>query len=433
MSINISSAEECRRAYRDYYFYGNTMKISNQDIGEIERVWADQLPSWRTRVSQDDNQYVIDDEDYSTAKKNGREQGEEATDGKPNTKAGVVQSYGSGATAIASAATAAVALAKKGSVCAPLMWVAAALCAVAPTIYAVNKANKDGKEACDVLQNEMGNAQAALQDTQSEMEDMATQLIELADEAKTVNDEANTVIVGEKTEFDMYRATFEALKAKAESGEPLTEDEKALYEKLAGLMEEAGENITSTQEETSGVVGEIYGDMGTYQDGYDYAAETMGEIEGLTDYAESFDGVVKANCKAAEVSLYANAGASGLVAAKLALDFNLFTKAQSLIMGGVAVLAGTMSTIYAHEQGSFAGQVGKEIDLRKDTQDLNLETTEIYDVEIENYAGAMQGVEDLELDIPNDLEVPETTPLPAPSDGYPSGTPDEIKPKDEEE
>ena len=41
----------------------------------------------------------------------------------------------------------------------------------------------------------------------------------------------------------MYKASYEALKAKAESGEPLTEEEKALYQELVKYMTETGEVV----------------------------------------------------------------------------------------------------------------------------------------------------------------------------------------------
>ncbi len=111
----------------------------------------------------------------------------------------------------------------------------------------------------------------------------------------------------------MYKASYEALKAKAESGEPLTEEEKALYQELVKYMTETGEGIAETQEETTDLVGELYEDMGSYQEGYDYAAETMGEVEGSTDYAASIDSTTRDQCYTEAVSQGLNA-VSGAVA-----------------------------------------------------------------------------------------------------------------------
>ena len=55
----------------------------------------------------------------------------------------------------------------------------------------------------------------------------------------------------------------------------------------------------------------------------------------------------------------------------------------------------------------MASDIGDEIDARKATQDLNSATTDLYDENIDIYAGQMEGVEDLELEIPEEMEVPE--------------------------
>ena len=82
----------------------------------------------------------------------------------------------------------------------------------------------------------------------------------------------------------------------------------------------------------------------------------------------------------------------------------------------------------------MAGQVGKEIDMRKDTQSFNTETMDMYDEEIDAFDGHMTGVEDLELEIPDDVEAPEDTALPPTTgDGLPEETPEPIKPEKEEE
>ena len=60
---------------------------------------------------------------------------------------------------------------------------------------------------------------------------------------------------------------------------------------------------------------------------------------------------------------------------------------------------------------------------------------EMYTEEIDAYDGYMQGIEDLELEIPDDIEAPEDTALP--EDTKPQtpqeAVPDILKPKKEEE
>ena len=486
MSININSEAWCRKAYLNYHCYGNSMNISADEMGEITKKWESKLNSWQATVSNDENQYEFDDSDYSSYKDNGKKAAQDQTGyegGKGNMKGRAVgdavwvgvntigmKGVGAGLSGLGKFAGSKVGSklgmkgaekglskagekvtqaagkevgkatgkegAKEGAKKAAKLSdiVTVTMAAATAAMYYAKKPNKDQKEACDELQNVMANSQTALSDTQGDMENMANEIIELSDEANEANEDANDNLEEQKTEYDMYRESYEALKAKDESGEPLTEEEKALYQELVKSMSETGENIEETQENTTDIVGDIYEDMGSYQEGYDYAAESMGEVEGLTDYAESFDGKVKSNCYAAETALYMNAAASGIVAAKLALDFNMFTKAVSTAMGVVALAAGTTSTIAAKEQHDWAGQVGTEIDLRKDTQSFNTETMDMYTEEIDTYDGHMTGVEDLELEIPDDVEAPEDTALPPTTgDGLPEGTPEPIKPDKKEE
>ena len=43
---------------------------------------------------------------------------------------------------------------------------------------------------------------------------------------------------------------------------------------------------------------------------------------------------------------------------------------------------------------------------------MNAATNDVYEAEVENYDGWMSGVEDLELEIPDEIEAPEDTSLP---------------------
>ena len=428
MSININSEAACRKAYLNYHCYGNSMNISADEMGEITKKWESKLNSWQATVSNDENQYEFDDSDYANSKEDGKKQGEEATGGKPSTAAGAAQSYGSGIGALGSAVCAAVALAKKGG-SKVLMWVAAGLCAAVPITYYAHKPNKDGKQACDAMQNEMTNAQAALSETQADMKNMANELIELSDEANEANEDANDNLEEQKTEYDMYRESYEALKAKAESGEPLTEEEKALYQELVKYMTETGENIEETQEEATDVVGELYEDMGSYQEGYDYAAETMGEVEGTTDFAAGFDSTTRTMCYVEAGAQTLNAVTAGIAATKL-----MGKAFVGWAFAAVGFAAAASSGVAAGQQIKWAGEVGTEIDMRKDTQSFNTETMDMYTEEIDAYDGQMTGVEDLELEIPDDVEAPEDTALPPTTgDGLPEGTPEPIKPDKKEE
>ncbi len=465
MAINIDSEAWCRKAYLNYHCYGNSMNISADEMGEITKRWESKLTSWQATVSNDENEYEFDDSDYAASKLEGKRDAQDATGYEGGGK-GKMWSRGIGdaTSALANAvgqtagkkvvekagekvvikvaekvtgktAENAAATATSNNTAAAGFIVGCTLGLATATAYMAKKPNKEQKEACDELQNVMKDSQASLQDSQSNMEHMANEIIELSDEANEANEDANNEIKEKKAQYDMYRASYEALKAKADSGEPLTEEEKALYQELVKYMTETGEGITTIQEDTTDTVGEAYEDMGTYQDGYDEVADTMGNIEGITDFAESFDEATQTLCYVETVAQGLNAAAS----TKAAFDAGKFAASGSWLFGATswawafAAMGGAgaaMSVKGAREQKDWAKAVGTEIDLRKDTQSFNTETMDMYEEEIDAYDGHMQGVEDLELEIPDDVAPPEDTTLPPTTgDGLPTGTPEPIKPQ----
>ena len=283
-------------------------------------------------------------------------------------------------------------------------WIVAAPLSLATgTAYMAKKPNKEQKEACDELQNEMINSQNALTSAQGDMQTYSDEVIELSDEAAVYNEDANENVEENKAEYDMYRASYDALMAKVEAGETLSEDEKALLKELVPLMQELGVAIEETSTDTTDAVSEIYDEMGTYQEGYDNAAATMAEVQGVTDYAESFDEATRTNCYVSAASQILNAANGATSGAKLCATagFNI----GQWIMGGAAIAAGvTSAAAAAPEQMKWAGEVGTEIDMRRATQDFNAQTTEIYDESIDGYEGTMGTVEDMTMAIPEDIE-----------------------------
>ena len=297
------------------------------------------------------------------------------------------------------------------------------------TLYQAKKPNKTEKEACDELQNSMTDSQAALASAQGDMETYASEVEELSDEAAAQNEDANDSIEEDKTEFDMYKASYEALIEKMQSGEALTEEEKNLLNELIPLLQELGVNIQKTSDEATDTVSSLYDEIGTYQDGYDEAASTMAEVEGVTNYAEGFDEATRTMC-------YVESAAQGLNAAsgaKSTYEATALATSGSWAFGATAWAwawafvamgaAGTaMSTAGTAQQIKWAGDVGTEIGMRKETQNLNVDTQGVYDENIDVYASQLENVEGLELEIPDDLEVPETPETPTGENGTPVTT-----------
>ena len=87
-SFNLSNALNSQAyAYKCWYNYNygnNTMGISAKDMGEITQTWNGELNNWHATALDDENAYEIEDDDFSTAKNNGRNQAEDKTgyDGK---------------------------------------------------------------------------------------------------------------------------------------------------------------------------------------------------------------------------------------------------------------------------------------------------------------------------------------------------------------
>lgn len=302
--------------------------------------------------------------------------------------------------------------------------VAAPLALAVATAYQAKKPNKEQKEACDELQNQMTDAQASLTMAQSDMDTYRDEVEEMSDEAQAYNEDANGEIEDKKTEFDMYKTSYEALIAKLNSGEKLNEDEKSLLKELVPILQELGVGITTLADDTSEAVSGIYSDMETYQDGYDNAAATIGEVQGLTDYAESFDSATRTMCyvEGGSQALNAASGTKAAIEAGSAAAGSLGFNAWAWACVAMGTAGAAMSGIGSAQQFKWAGEVGTEIGMREATQDFNAETLDNYDENIDIYQGQIDVVNDLELEIPKDIEPPENVPVfPAVDDGTTNG------------
>ena len=516
-SFNLSQATTSQSyAYKCWYNYNygnNTMKISAKDMGEITQTWNSELKNWRANAENDDNKYEIEDDDYSTAKLNGKESAKDKTGydgGTGGTKArgigdavssigNVVSTYigkkvatkiatkvatqqaskiisNVGANVVASGtaktlmgkaisktatkvaekatteaaekATKAVATATAGKTGMQALQAKAAAemtvgkeaadkaaketgaqvgkdagksvgCIVGCTLglasgvaYMAKKPNKDEKEACKELQNTMRDSQASLQMAQEDMTSAGDEIVDLSDQAIAYNEDANSNIEDKKTEYDMYKTSYDALMNKAKANETLSEDEKLLLKELVPVMQQLGLDIEDISNDTTDSVGEIYDEMGTYQDTYDNAAETMGEVQGVTDYAESFDEATRTMCYvegAAQTLNAASSAKSSYEAFALASSgsWAFGATAWAYAFGVMGVSGAAMSGVGVKEQFDWANKVSDEIDLRKETQDFNATSLEMYDENIDVYQGQLEGVEDLEMEIPEDMEDPE--------------------------
>ena len=451
LSRALGSQSYAFKCWENYYYGNNTMGIDAKSMGQIKQTYKSELANWQANALNDENAYEIPDDDFSKSYEDGKNTAKEDTgfDGK---KGGMIARGAGDATLAATGAVGAQvtksvvtkaaekALSKtaetvtvkgvemsskevaKGMGKFAGFTVGCVVGLATGTAYMAKKPNKDEKEACDKLQDTMATSQAATAAAQEDMAAAGEEVMALSDEAAEYNEEANNQIEEQKTEYDMYMRTYTALKEKAESGEALTEEEKALYTEIVGLLTESGELMVETQDETSDTVSTIYDDMGGYQERYDYAAETVAEVQGVTDYAESFDTTTRTMCYVEGAAQTLNAASSAksawqAIAFATSGTWAFGATAWAYAFGAMGAAGAVMSGIGAAEQFKWAGEVGTEIEARKVTQDLNAATNDVYETEVDNYGGWMSNVEDLELQMPDQMEVPEDTALPETSAG----------------
>lgn len=459
-SFNIREAKTSQSyAYKCWYNYNygnNTMGISSGDIGKIITTWKDQIPSWKATAEKDENRYEIDDTGYDDSKEAGKNHAKDRTGYDGNTggmkgrasadviwNAGVAGMATIGKSIVNNFANkvggkiveksvdkvatkamkdviskgggkAAAQATKAGQEAADKVQskdvgfiISAPLALATGIAYTANKPNKEQKEACDEMQNVMNDSQAALEQTQAEMADADDAHVEMAEEAQATTEDGNDEIEDKKTTLDLYKAQYDALMEKAKSGQPLSEDEKSFLKEVVPLMQELGGGINDTAETVHDDVSDIYEEMSDNADEvFNAASETMGEVEGATDYAESFDGATRTMCIVEGVAQGLNVvtgGKAAFDATKFAMSGGWFT-AWAYAFAGMGAAGAAMSTKGVAEQSNWAREVGDEIDLREATQDLNSTTSEVFDERVDDFDGYMSGIEDLTIEMPKDLE-----------------------------
>ena len=440
-SFNLARALDSQAyAYKCWYNYqygNNTMGISSKDMNEIRQTWSSELANWQATALDDENAYVIEDDDFSRACKNGKEQGEDKSghDGSNPVASNIGDALGSAAGAAGTTISVfASRAAFNGSLTTNMTskvvgegaknmagdctkslnkaklsaYVAAGIAIATAAKYWIAKPNKDEKEACDALQDEMSNAEAATTSAQELMAKSRSAVEDLTSEAEDAKDMVEEENNPEMAEVELYKASYDAIVASAASRGGLTEEEKAeaaFYQaEIQGIVGEDG-TIETRAAEASELVGDIYDDMGTYQDVFDDSAETVAEVQGLTDFAESFDSATRTSCYIQAGAQTLNAASGAIAGAKL-----LAGGPWNWALGIAAIVAGGSSGIAATQQMSWAGEVGNEIEMRKMAQKSNALTNDIYDESIQDYEGAMVSVEDMTVAIPEsieELELPE--------------------------
>lgn len=420
MDKALSSASYAQQVLRS----GN---ISAEQKGQLSAKWgAENINKW---LSVDSTQYQIDDASYDAAKEAGKQAAIDTTghDGSKTSTASVA--FDTGASVAGAVGTGmliagggkatqqvSLATAKEGSKLTEAKGSTktgayiAAISAIAVALkYQIEKPNEEQYKAAMELHNQngeganlLGEGSNSLTIAQNNMNEANEEVTQLTEEAEETNEEANDKIEENKTLFDFYRQQYENLKARKEAGEQLTPDERELMKQLAPLMEDLGEEINVTTEETSETVNDYNDEIADYQEVYDESAETMAEVEGITEYAESFDEDTRTKCYVEGGSQALNALSGAMASAKLFAG-----PWWQYILAGAAGVAAARSSLASAEQFGEASDIKEEIHFREGVQEYNAETNTMYEEELDNYAGNIDVIEDLELEVPNDLKVPQ--------------------------
>ena len=448
--INLESQESCWRAYLNYHCYGNSMGITGEEMGAIINRWGDQIPTWQKNAQTNDEvKYEFDDSEFENYRSEGYNDAKEEHGEDVNMKGASDRAGADWAGAGISAGTGGIAMlfraigtgkngktwgnvgskgAKGISVAAFVLSAISCIAAFAVGLNAKNNiANKEEHAAVMSLNEEMANQQTMLNDEVSNMESIKEEIISLEDEAQAANDDANSNIMDKKTEYDMYKRMYETLKAKIESGKPLTESEKSLYQKVVAYLGTTSTAINDEVDNASSVVNDIYGDIESFSADYDMVAETIANVQGVTDYAAEIDEKTQKLCNSEKTAQMVNTIGAGLAAggmiwatASLIKDLTLTGPWGWVVAAGIAILGAGLTVMAglgaywsgkaSEQQGKMSEEVGVEIAARQTTQDLGTETLDIYGEELDAYDGSLDNLSEFEVLVPDDTAAPEGAP-----------------------
>ena len=418
--------------------------VSVEQKGQLVEKWgADNVNKW---LSVDSTSYEIDDLDYKYAKEAGADSAKDSTGydggktygavGDAVLSAGAAVGARLGAKAVGNAVEAAVGWIPGVKVeTKSLSDIATAILSSAVAAkYWLQKPNEDQvKAARQLMSNDLPEGFSTLEEAQEDLEEASAKVTELTEEADAKNEDANKKIQEQKAQFDYKKQQYQALKAKKEGGEELTPDEEDLLKRLAPEMEGMVSTISETGETVTSEVGALNDEIGEYEASYDESAEKIATVEGVTDFAEGFDENSRTMMYVEGAAQGVNMVSAGIAAVKLWAKATLSFGATT-VFAAMASAAALASRKAMTQQLGWAKEMTSEIDLRREVQDEVSNKTDLYDEELDNYAGNVEIVENLEVEVPQDLEVPQNvaadTMPPAPKDEKPQNAPPANQPED---
>ena len=279
-------------------------------------------------------------------------------------------------------------------------------------IYEISKPNETQKEAIDAYANNMGDQQEASARAQSEILTMNDELQEHTDNANTCAEQANDCIKEGKTTYDYHASVIEYYEKAKTSGYQFTQEDIEAYQESLEYMTQLNADIIDIHDQSSDEIAYTYGNMEGYQDGFDDAIETIGNVEGYTEEVSKVDNSTKTQCyiEGASDTISAASAAYDTYKAASAATSSAISIGGAIAYGAAAVAAGVaavMDGFHAKEQFTWAKEIDEEIIDREATQEQNAISKDTYDENIDYYEGYMEDVEDVTVIMPDDIDVPE--------------------------
>ena len=413
-------------------------KCSSSERSQIAAQWgSDKITKWE---SVDSTQYEIADDEKSTARAKGEKKVDEATGGFDGKSDGGKSAASVGMAVVGTAAgVAATSTSLAGTINGLLGtnysaakgsgFVAALfggiLLAMSTAIKAMNP-NKDQAQACDDLAPVMQDSQNELEEQQGILSDTTEEITEKTDDLIKAGNEANKATETKQKEYERMQARYQELVAKQEAaksgGEPLTDAEKAEFSQLSGILGTLFEDLKNIKVEGDENVEDAKEEVAESQEVYDDAALKMEEVQEITEFSAEFDEATVDNAQLVKYAAMAGeVGAAGVIiggSKAVALGWPNFAEiaagAVAIAEGGVA--AYTFSNIIK-DQNDYKSRAEAGVENRVATQDVNTATNDVYEEELDNYAGDIDLIDEIELTETSATE----TPIVALSETQPAG------------
>lgn len=412
------AAESQSYAYKCWYNYNyekNTMRIPEFEINSIVKQYQSEISNWEANAAEDNNAYEIEDDDWTTASLEGEKVAEETAghDGdrtKANSRATATNAVAVGTVAgtlVGGAATASFfGVSFSGGLGAVGPYIACPLALATGILYEALKPNKKEHQALMELEELLKIGQGNLNTSQLQLDQIDNEIVEQGEELEETQEESQKEIEAKIKLYETAMAIYLQLVTRAESGsEEFTEEDKARLQACGESLKILGEEVAVLQATSADSVEESYDDMEAKQADFDEQATSIATEEGIADFTESFDkatrnsAILTATAQSANVTM-------GLVFGAIALAQSFKGPAIDFVCLALSAAGFAGAGMSAHgvvEQSKFAHNIGKEIEVRENTQDLVVETYDYYDGKLSSFDEHLTVVSETELEVPEEL------------------------------